>query len=68
VNRFVAEGGAPGVRAESAWPGGTSGIAGQPFHANLLPTYLTNDSLPLLIRWDDLQRAVSSVNRFVPTK
>jgi len=68
VNRFVAEAGAPGVRAESAWPGGTSGIPGNPFYMNLLPGYLTNDTVPLLIRNADLQQATSSVSRFVPAK
>jgi penicillin amidase len=68
VNRFVAEAGAGGVRAESVWPGGTSGIPGNRFYANLLPAYLTNDSVPLLIRTGDLQRELYSVNRFVPAR
>ena len=68
VNRFVAEAGRPGVRAESAWPGGTSGIPGNPFYDNLLPGYLTNDTVPLLIRNADLRHAVSSVTRYVPRK
>ncbi|MDH4290338.1 MAG: penicillin acylase family protein, partial [Aquincola sp.] len=66
VNRFVAEASMPGVRAESAWPGGTSGIPGTPFYTNLLPAYLTNDTVPLLFRQGDLQDAVASVTRFVP--
>jgi penicillin amidase len=66
VNRFVAEAGTAGMRAESAWPGGTSGIPGSPFYTNLLPGYLTNDTVPLLSREGELQRAVSSVTRFVP--
>jgi len=68
VNRFVAEADKHDVRAESAWPGGTSGIPGDPFYGNLLPGYLTNDTVPLLIRTGDLQRAISSVSRFVPAK
>ena len=68
VNRFVAEAGKPGVRAESVWPGGTSGVPGSPFYVNLLPLYLTNDTVPLLIRNDDLQKAVLSVSHFVPSK
>jgi penicillin amidase len=51
---------------ESAWPGGTSGAPGDRFYVNLLPAYLTNDSLPLLFRNGDLQTALYSVNRFVP--
>jgi penicillin G amidase len=68
VNRFVAEAGKPVVRAESAWPGGTSGVPGNPFYSNLLSGYLTNDSVPLLIRQGDLHKATSSVSRFVPVK
>jgi penicillin G amidase len=66
VNRFVAEAGRPGVRAESAWPGGTSGIPGDRFYANLLPGYMSNDTVPLLIRHADLHRTAASVTRFVP--
>jgi penicillin amidase len=65
-DRFVAEAGAHGVRSESAWPGGTSGVPGDRFYVNLLPGYLTNDTLPLLFRNDDVQKALYSVSRFVP--
>ena len=68
VNRFVAEAGAPAVRAESIWPGGTSGIPGTPFYLNLLPAYLTNDTVPLLFGRNDLQQHLHSRSRFVPAK
>jgi penicillin amidase len=68
VNRFAAEAGGGGMRAESVWPGGTSGIPGNPFYANLLPAYLTNDTVPLLLRTGDLQKELYSVSRFVPAK
>jgi penicillin amidase len=68
VNRFVAEAAAPRVRAQSVWPGGTSGVPGAPFQLNLLPRYLSNDTIPLLYGVNDLQRALSSVSRFVPAK
>ena len=68
VNRFVAEAGANGVRAESVWPGGTSGVPGSAFYTNLLPRYLTNDTVPLLMRRSELREAVTSVSRFVPAK
>lgn len=68
VNRFVAEAGAPAVRAESIWPGGTSGIPGTPFYLNLLPVYLTNDTVPLLFGRNDLQQQLYSRSRFVPAK
>ena len=68
VNRFVAEAGVPGVRSESVWPGGTSGVPGNPFYAELLPDYLTYDTVPLLFRNGELQKALYSVSRFVPVK
>ena len=68
VNRFVAEAGVEGVRAESVWPGGTSGIPGSPFYLNMLPIYLTNDTVPLLFSNGDLQKALYSVSKFVPAK
>ena len=66
VNRFAAKAGALGVRAESVWPGGTSGVLGSPFYVNLLPLWLTNDTIPLLYRNSDLVRETFSVTRFVP--
>jgi penicillin amidase len=68
VNRFVAEAGVPAVQAESVWPGGTSEMPGTPFYLNLLPRYLTNDTVPLLFRNGDLQKERDSVARFVPAK
>ena len=68
VNRFVAEAGMPSVYAESVWPGGTSALPNSPFYVNLLPRYLTNDTVPLLIGQNDLQRNLYSVSRFVPAK
>jgi penicillin amidase len=68
VNRFVASAGPPGVRAQSAWPGGTSGVLGSPFYFNLLPLWLTNDTIPLLYRRDDLERQTGSTTRFVPAR
>lgn len=68
VNRFVAEAGMPSVRAESVWPGGTSGVPGDRFYLNLLPRYLTNDTVPLLFGRNELQQDLYSVSRFVPAK
>ena len=66
VNRFVAQASQPGVRAESIWPGGTSGVPGTLFHLNLMFDYLANDTIPLLFRNNDLQQHLSSVSKFVP--
>lgn len=68
VNRFVARATRLGMRAESAWPGGTSGAPGNPYYGNLLPGYLTNESVPLLMRDGELARATASVTRFVPAR
>ncbi|HEX7622770.1 MAG TPA: penicillin acylase family protein, partial [Anaeromyxobacteraceae bacterium] len=57
----------PGVRrAESVWPGGASALPGRWNYLNLLPLWLTNDTVPLPFRADDLARDVSSVTRFAP--
>lgn len=63
TNRLVMELGAGGVRrAESIWPGGVSAIPGSPNYLNLLPRWLTNETVPL-----DRERAGRSlVTRFVP--
>ncbi|HET9024051.1 MAG TPA: penicillin acylase family protein [Burkholderiaceae bacterium] len=68
VNRFVAEAGRPSVHAESVWPGGTSALPNSPFYVNLLPRYLTNDTVPLYFGTNDLPGNVHSVSRFVPAK
>jgi penicillin amidase len=68
VNRFVAEAGMPGVRAESVWPGGTSGVLGSAYYANLLPLWLTNDTIPLLFGQHDLNKSTLSVEQFVPAR
>jgi penicillin amidase len=67
VNRYVAVGAAAGVSAQSIWPGGTSGVPGSPFYVNMLPYYLTNDTIPLLFQAADLATAVYSIDRFVPS-
>lgn len=66
VNRFVAEPEGTRMRAESAWPGGTSGVPGSPFSVNLLPLWLTNDTVRLLFQTNDLQQELFSVTKFVP--
>lgn len=68
VNRFVAEASVPGVSAESVWPGGTSADPNSSFYLNLMPKYLTNETVPLLFRNGDLRKSLYSVSRFVPAK
>jgi len=68
VNRFAADASGREMRAESVWPGGTSGVLGSPFYFNLLPLWLTNDTIPLLFRTNDVQHDLHSVSKFVPAK
>ena len=69
VNRFVAEAGPPGVRADRCGRAERAGIPGTPFtRTKLLPNYLTNDTVPLLFRNGDLQKSLYSVSKFVPGK
>ncbi|MBW3564831.1 MAG: penicillin acylase family protein [Acidobacteria bacterium] len=50
ARRFAAEATGDGIRAETSLPGGTSGSLGSPFHLNLLPMWLTNESFPSVLR------------------
>jgi penicillin amidase len=50
------------------WPGGTSATPGNPFYVNLLPLWLTNDTVPLLFGQNDLRQSLYSVSRFVPAQ
>ncbi len=52
-------------RAESIWPGGESAIRGSPLYVNLLPLWLTNDTVPLRSHLEHA-RDDAAVERFVP--
>lgn len=66
-NRMVVELSRGAVkRAESVWPGGASGVPGAWNYENLLPLWLTNDTVPLWFRQADLLRDTHDVERFVP--
>jgi penicillin amidase len=66
VRRFVASPRPGGMYADSALPGGTSERLGSPYYVNLLPRWLTNDTYPVRLRYDDLARATASVTTFLP--
>lgn len=69
ANRFAAELGVNGrVQAESIWPGGTSGVLGSPFYANLLPRWLTNDTIPLAFGSREVSKVADSSTVFVPKR
>jgi penicillin G amidase len=65
-NRLVVELRRGHVRAESVWPGGASAVPGAWNYLNLLPLWLTNDTVPLPFDEDDLRRGAASVDRFLP--
>jgi penicillin G amidase len=67
-DRFVSEARHRGMRAETALPGGTSGILGSPFYFNLLPDWLTNDAFRLLFRSDDIEENTLAIIRFAPLR
>lgn len=47
ANRYVSATGRHGVTARTSLPGGTSALPTSPFYLNLLPSWLTDDSIPL---------------------
>jgi penicillin amidase len=47
ANRYVSATGRHGVTARTSLPGGTSALPDSPFYLNLLPRWLTDDSIPL---------------------
>jgi penicillin amidase len=48
------------------WPGGASAVPTSPWYLNLLPLWLTNDTVPLHDGRGDLARDTASTERFVP--
>ena len=54
ASRFVATIKPDGIEAVSSLPGGQSGVQGNQFNLNLLPSWLTNDTFPL--RMDEKPR------------
>jgi penicillin amidase len=65
-NRLVVELRRGKVRAESVWPGGVSAVPGEWDYLNLLPLWLTNDTVPLPFGENEVRRAAASTERFVP--
>jgi penicillin amidase len=66
--RYVGSPGtAPGsIGAETSLPGGISGTLGSPFYANLLKTWLTNDTFPLRQSLPDVLQNLNSTIIFNP--
>jgi penicillin amidase len=67
TNRFVAALGKQGrIKSESIWPGGTSGIVGNPNYVNMLPLWLTNDTISLLTKKQDARQDAQQNTVFRP--
>jgi penicillin amidase len=54
------------IDAETALPGGMSGVLTSPFYANLLGRYLTNDTYPLRTNMGEVMQNISSQQMFRP--
>lgn len=52
--------------AESAWPGGVSAVPGTTGYLNLLPLWLTNDTVELPFKESQVRRSLASETRYVP--
>jgi penicillin amidase len=66
VRRFVSQHRWGKVRSVSIWPGGVSEELGSPFYANLLPLWLTNDYVPLLLTPAEIYSQAAKVYKFAP--
>lgn len=53
-------------RAESVWPGGASGDPSSPWYLNLLPLWLTNDTVPLRVTGRDVDGSAAETVVLVP--
>jgi len=66
THRTVVEARAGAMRAESIWPGGTSGVLGSANYFQFLGRWLTNESLPLRLDDDEVARAAAVVEKYLP--
>jgi penicillin amidase len=66
THRTVVEARSDAMRAESIWPGGTSGVLGSPNYFQFLERWLTNESVRLRLGAGEAERDAAVVERFVP--
>ncbi len=67
VRRFAGEpSSAFGSRTESVWAGGVSGVPGSPYYFNLLPYWLSNNTLPTVLKPSEVRAGAERVIRFEP--
>ena len=68
THRTVVEARSDAMRAESIWPGGTSGVLGSPNYFQFLERWLTNESLRLSLGREQVERGAAVTQQFVPAK
>lgn len=66
AHRTVVETRADAMRAESIWPGGTSGVLGSPNYFQFLERWLTNESTRLSLGREQVERNDGVTQKFVP--
>ena len=66
THRTVVETRLGAMRAESIWPGGTSGVLGSPIYAQFLERWLTNESSKLSLGREQVERDAAVSQQFVP--
>lgn len=67
VRRFAGEpSSAFGSRTESVWAGGVSGVPGSPYYFNILPYWLSNNTLPTVLKPSEVKAEATRVIRFEP--
>jgi penicillin amidase len=67
VRRFAGEPtSAFGSRTESVWAGGVSGVPGSPYYFNILPYWLSNNTLPTMLKPSEVKARAERVIRFEP--
>ncbi len=66
THRTVVEARADAMRAESIWPGGTSGVLGSPNYFQFLERWLTNESMRLSLGREQVERNDAVTQKFVP--
>jgi penicillin G amidase len=66
THRTVVEARADAMRAESIWPGGTSGVLGSPNYFQFLERWLTNESVRLSLGGEQVEDNAAMVERYIP--
>ena len=68
AHRTVVEARAGAMRAESIWPGGTSGVLGNPNYFQFLERWLTNETLTLRLGNNEVVQGRVAVEKYIPAE